>query len=194
MPASMDTEHMSDLLGVVVTGEAKNEVRCNGDTSVIQDDEFVMNMIIITIEYDHHHHRNGLHRKSTLPRCATSKRRNPIITNQRVMATQAWGNISYVSVMIHDKYVIFLKQAEEEARMKKEGLKQDEKKICDAAQDWKELWEGDCITFKGKIAIYRANASKGDFIGIPDVVLKHLDEAQAAKKPKEPKKKGKNNP
>ena len=75
--------------------------------------------------------------------------------------------------------------------MKKEGLKQDEKKICDAAEDWKELWEGDCITFKGKIAIYRANASKGDFIGIPDVVLKHLDEAQAAKKTK---KKGKNNP
>ena len=48
LPASMDTEHMSDLLGVVVTGEGKKEVRCNGDTSVIQDDEFVMNMIIIT--------------------------------------------------------------------------------------------------------------------------------------------------
>ena len=96
--------------------------------------------------------------------------------------------------MIHDKYVIFLKQEEEEARMKKEGLKQDEKKICDAAEDWKELWEGDKITFKGKIAIYRDKASKREFSGIPDVVLKHLDEAQAAKKAKETKKKGKNNP
>ena len=92
--------------------------------------------------------------------------------------------------MNHDKYVIFLKQEEEEARIQKGGLSKDEKKICDAAEDWKELWEGDCITFKGKIAMFREKASTGDFSGIPDVVLQHLDEAQAAKRAKERKKKG----
>lgn len=39
---------MAELHEVVVTGEGKNEVRCNDDTSVSQDDEFVMILIIIT--------------------------------------------------------------------------------------------------------------------------------------------------
>ena len=38
--------------------------------------------------------------------------------------------------------------------------------------------------------MFREKASTGDFSGIPDVVLQHLDEAQAAKRAKERKKKG----